>query len=55
MNKSKTNLRVISNSPLKLYGDLDVLLKLGFYKLSRDMWRELIPDEMHEFVPEELK
>ena len=56
MNKEKNNLNLYSKSPLKIYGDVDVLLKMEAYnKLSAEQpLQKMIPRDIHQYLPYEI-
>ena len=52
VNKSKTNAMVESKCPLDIYGDTDVLLKLKFHYVNKDLFEKTIDPELHKYVPQ---
>lgn len=52
MNKNKTIMNVSSNIPLKIYGDMDVLIKLNWQKVSHNMIEKWFPKEVIHYLPQ---
>lgn len=56
MNKEKTKMSIHSKSSLKIYGDVDILLKMKmFLKFQRNQSLiKLIPRDIHQYLPIEI-
>lgn len=56
MNQEKTIMNLFSKSPMKIYGDVDILLKMEAYnQLPKDFpLIKLIPREIHQYLPHEI-
>lgn len=52
INKSKKNAMVESKCPLDIFGDTDVLLKLKFHYVSKDLFDKVIDKDLHKYVPQ---
>lgn len=52
MNKAKNIMNVSSNIPLKIYGDMDVLIKLNWHKVSHNMIEKWFPKEVIHYLPQ---
>ena len=51
MDTQQKQLAIESKKPFNIFGDIDVLLKMGLHYVSRKMFDENIPIELQKFVP----
>ena len=51
MDTMQKQLAIESKKPFNIFGDIDVLLKMGLHYVSRKMFDENIPVELQKFVP----
>ena len=54
MDTSKKMLKIESKSPMQLYGDIDVLLKMGLHRISKESFEESIPVEVRKYISKEF-
>lgn len=52
LNKSKTTMSILSKTPLKVLGDMDVLMKLNWHKVKRNLIEKWFPKEVIHYLPE---
>lgn len=51
MDTSQRQLAIESKKPFNIFGDIDILLKMGLHYVTRDMFNATIPFELQRFVP----
>lgn len=53
--RNKNQLKIFSKEALTLFGDVDILLKLNFYRVDKKKLDEYIPKETLKYLPDEIK
>lgn len=51
MDTTQRQLAIESKKPFNIFGDIDVLLKMGLHYVTREMFDQNIPHELQKFVP----
>lgn len=51
MSKKKEKAVVLSKNQLELFGDVDVLFKLNLHHVSRDLFNEVLPQDVQSRMP----
>lgn len=51
MDTMQRQLAIESKKPFNIFGDIDVLLKMGLHYVTRQMFDENIPTELQRYVP----
>jgi hypothetical protein len=51
MDTSQRQLAIESRKPFNIFGDIDVLLKMGLHYVTRQMFNESLPVELQRYVP----
>ena len=53
--RNKSQLKIFSKEALNLYGDVDILMKLNFFRVEKKKLDEFLPKETHKYLPDEIK
>jgi len=51
MNNSRKMASIQSKSQLNIFGDTDVLFKLKLHYVSKELFNNVLPEEIHKFIP----
>lgn len=51
MDTSQRQLAIESKKPFNIFGDIDVLLKMGLHYVPKEMFDQNIPAELTKYVP----
>jgi len=51
MDRSKRRASIQSKSQLDIFGDTDVLFKMKLHHVSKDLFHEVLPQDMQKYVP----
>lgn len=51
MDNGKKNLGVESTHPISIFGDIDVLLKMRLHYVSKSLFDQNVPRELHKYIP----
>ena len=51
MDTGQKKLSIESSSPFHIYGDIDVLLKLGLHNVNQEFFKENIPKQIEKYLP----
>ena len=51
MDTSQRQLAIESKKAFNIFGDIDVLLKMGLHYVSREMFDQIIPYTLQKYVP----
>ena len=47
-------MKILSREPFQIYGDIDILLKLGLFRTDKRRLEELFSKELHQYFPNEI-
>jgi len=53
MDTSQKLLAIESKKPFNIFGDIDVLLKMGLHYVSKEMFDQNIPHELQKYLPKQ--